>query len=165
MKDGHPLNSHLEMRQTTSSSKPYVLYEQKLNWVGQAKKSLSLSHWYPGSGVVLDCIDSWSLHPYLLRNTSFIPLRYQRWSSSKQPSWNFSNNFFQPIYSPEQKLDGRHHGPQGQGQRSNIEFTCKCISSLTFWRSNFKLCKCIGPMMLRILGNISCDIGLKFMVK
>ena len=28
--------------------------------------SLSLSHWYPGSGVVLDCIDSWSLHPYLL---------------------------------------------------------------------------------------------------
>ena len=29
--------------------------------------SLSLSHWYPGSGVVLDCIDSWSLHHYLLQ--------------------------------------------------------------------------------------------------
>ena len=28
--------------------------------------SLSLSHRYPWSGVVLDCIDSWSLHPYLL---------------------------------------------------------------------------------------------------
>ena len=28
--------------------------------------NLSLSHWYPGSGVVLDCIDSRSLHPYLL---------------------------------------------------------------------------------------------------
>ena len=28
--------------------------------------SLSLSHWYPGSGVVLDCIISWSLQPYLL---------------------------------------------------------------------------------------------------
>ena len=28
--------------------------------------SLSLSHWDPGSGVVLDCIDSWSLNPYLL---------------------------------------------------------------------------------------------------
>ena len=27
--------------------------------------NLSLSHWYPGSGVVLDCIDSWSLHHYL----------------------------------------------------------------------------------------------------
>ena len=26
--------------------------------------SLSLSHWYPGSGVVLDCIVSWSLQPY-----------------------------------------------------------------------------------------------------
>ena len=31
--------------------------------------SLSLSHWYLGSGVVLDCINSWSLHPYLLWNT------------------------------------------------------------------------------------------------
>ena len=31
--------------------------------------SLSLSHWYPRSGVVLDCIDSWSLHPYLLSST------------------------------------------------------------------------------------------------
>ena len=29
--------------------------------------SMSLSHWYPGSGVVLDCINSGSLHPYLLR--------------------------------------------------------------------------------------------------
>ena len=28
--------------------------------------SLSLFHWYPRSGVVLDCIDSRSLHPYLL---------------------------------------------------------------------------------------------------
>ena len=28
--------------------------------------SLSLSHWYPGSGVVLDCIDVQSLHPYFL---------------------------------------------------------------------------------------------------
>ena len=28
--------------------------------------SLLLSHWYSGSCVVFDCIDSWSLHPYLL---------------------------------------------------------------------------------------------------
>ena len=27
---------------------------------------LSLSHWYPGSGVVLDCIDSCSLPSFLL---------------------------------------------------------------------------------------------------
>ena len=33
--------------------------------------SLSLSHWYPGSGVVLVCIDSWSLHPYLLFKLMF----------------------------------------------------------------------------------------------
>ena len=28
--------------------------------------SLSLSHWYPGSGMVVDCIDSRYLHSYLL---------------------------------------------------------------------------------------------------
>ena len=32
--------------------------------------SLSLSHWYPWSGAVLDCIDSWSLHPYLLKKAT-----------------------------------------------------------------------------------------------
>ena len=42
--------------------------------------SLSLSHWYPGSGVVLDCIDSWSLHPYLL-------LIYLKWAVT----WDFYN--------------------------------------------------------------------------
>ena len=36
--------------------------------------SLSHSHWYPGSGVVLDCIDSWSLRLYLLRNYTVIHL-------------------------------------------------------------------------------------------
>ena len=33
--------------------------------------SLSLSQWYPGSGVVLDCIDSWPLLSYLL-STVFV---------------------------------------------------------------------------------------------
>ena len=31
--------------------------------------SFKLSHWYPRSGVVLDCIDSWPLHLYLIINT------------------------------------------------------------------------------------------------
>ena len=38
--------------------------------------NLSLSHWYPGSGVVLDCIDSWSLHPYLLWLHRFLILAF-----------------------------------------------------------------------------------------
>ena len=38
--------------------------------------SLSLSRWYPGSGVVFDCIDSWSLHPYLLRQMLQIQIRW-----------------------------------------------------------------------------------------
>ena len=42
--------------------------------------SLSLSHWYPGSGVVLDCIVSWSLQPYLL---SCKPNIYVSWSTSE----------------------------------------------------------------------------------
>ena len=37
-------------------------------WLAFVVSTVSLlrSHWYPGSGVVLDCIDSRSLHPYLL---------------------------------------------------------------------------------------------------
>ena len=34
--------------------------------------NLSLSHWYLGSGVVLDCIDFESLHHYLLFKYAFI---------------------------------------------------------------------------------------------
>ena len=45
--------------------------------------SLSLSHWYPGSGVVLDCIDSWSLHHYLL-----LLLRYKTF----QLKWTRNEN-------------------------------------------------------------------------
>ena len=48
--------------------------------------SLSLSHWYPGSGVVLDCIDSWSLHHYLLFLTQMfkkIPI----WILEKKSTW------------------------------------------------------------------------------
>ena len=37
--------------------------------------SLSLSHWYPGSGVVLNWIDSLSLHPYLLRYETDDPIK------------------------------------------------------------------------------------------
>ena len=51
--------------------------------------SLSLSHWYPWSGVVLDCIDSWSLQPYLLSsNTCLDPLKNRSCEASIQ-CWAF----------------------------------------------------------------------------
>ena len=34
--------------------------------------SLLLSHWYPGSGVVLDCMDSLSLPSFLLFSSGFL---------------------------------------------------------------------------------------------
>ena len=62
--------------------------------------NLSLSHWYPGSGLVLDCIDSWSLHPYLLsyhifilnnRKTAYKWLLNNPYSKRKQgcPVWSY----------------------------------------------------------------------------
>ena len=74
--------------------------------------SLSLSHWYPGSGVVLDCIDSWSLHPYLLRwRQSWKPLfeiilkfgqRCLRYSLSflEDSALHTSCNINRPIFRP-----------------------------------------------------------------
>ena len=41
--------------------------------------SLSLSHWYPGSGMVLGCIDSWSLHHYLLLQLPLRTFTVNRW--------------------------------------------------------------------------------------
>ena len=51
--------------------------------------SLSLSHWYPGSGVVLDCIDSWSLHPYWIWSTSELRVRLAPWNRFKPSSKTF----------------------------------------------------------------------------
>ena len=41
--------------------------------------SLLLSHWYPGSGVVLDCINSWSLLPYLLLHNHNISFSWEEY--------------------------------------------------------------------------------------
>ena len=40
-----------------------------------------------------------------LRISKIFPLRYQRLSWTKQPSWNSSNNIFKPIFSLEKKID------------------------------------------------------------
>ena len=51
--------------------------------------SFSLSHWYPGSDVVLDCIDSGSLHTYFVDErspTSIRPLQTCLHSKSV-PAW------------------------------------------------------------------------------
>ena len=42
--------------------------------------SLLLSHWYPGTGVLLDCIDSWPLHPYLLSYLKWVGV-FQKYDS------------------------------------------------------------------------------------
>ena len=42
--------------------------------------------------------------------------------------------------------------------RSNNIFSCKSIFSLTVGCSDIKLCWCIGHMLWRVLGNISCDL-------
>ena len=53
---------------TWRRSYPFVMYGETHLTVSLSQDivSFSLSNWYPVSGVVLDCIDSWSLHPYLL---------------------------------------------------------------------------------------------------
>ena len=64
--------------------------------------SLSLSHWYPGSGVVLDCIDSWSLQPYLLcvgwtmiklpGNVASVPIAVHSWACLGWPMIKLPGN-------------------------------------------------------------------------
>ena len=40
-------------------------------------------------------------------------------------------------------------------------FFCKCSLSLTIGHSNFKLYRCIGHIMLKVLSNILCDLDPK----
>ena len=49
--------------------------------------------------------------------------------------------------------------------RSNKVFSCRSVSSLTVGRINFKLYRCIGHMMKRVLGNFLCDLDTKLKVK
>ena len=50
---------------------------------------LSLSHWYPRSAVVLDCIDSWSLPSFFLCQTSD-PLAHQNGCDRIFKIWSFT---------------------------------------------------------------------------
>ena len=49
--------------------------------------SLSLSHWYPWSVVVLDCIDSWSLHPYFLCTLMELSVEYLKFWGYAWYAW------------------------------------------------------------------------------
>ena len=61
--------SHSSRLLSPAFSSLYVYFRPKLQTI-RAQIRLMLN-WYPGSGVVLDCIDSWSLHPYLLCSLCF----------------------------------------------------------------------------------------------
>ena len=64
----------------------------------------------------------------------------------------------------------RSHDVEGAGlyfvtlmSRSNTVFSFKCISK-TVGHSSFKLCRCIAHMMLRVLGQFSCNLDSKVKV-
>ena len=73
--------------------------------------SLSLSHWYPGSIVVLDCIDSWSLHPYLLLHLRVLKkLQTKLW-------YTFGTLTLNPRLTKLRKFSGwQFAGPVGDGE-------------------------------------------------
>ena len=75
--------------------------------------SLSLSHWYPGSGVVLDCIDSWSLHPSLLWLCVCIAESYVLHTNSQRNIWVvFNENLtrqIRRIYIPRRRVIWEKH--------------------------------------------------------
>ena len=59
--------------------------------------SLPLSHWYPGSSVVLDCIDSWSLHPYLLCHILFFQTLVNAFNVNFYIKMGWTFNFIQKL--------------------------------------------------------------------
>ena len=93
--------------------------------------SLLLSHWYPGLCVVLDCIDSWSLHPYLLSCMwwflVFLSLSHSvSWVRCGTGLYRFLIfAFFLTLIGPAVRThpvscygQGQHQGCHGQGKSS-----------------------------------------------
>ena len=75
--------------------------------------SLSLSHWYPGSGVVLDCIDSWSLYPYswpsfVVSNCEFATFQLVSWV--RCGTWLYRFLIFVPLLAMTISGNFKHFG-------------------------------------------------------
>ena len=115
--DGHALNSHLEILQTTSSRPYFLLSKNLMVGISQISRMLKSLHSDTNDGHALN-----SLHGILQTTSSklyallrliigkILPFRYQRWPWTKQPSWNSTNNIFQLIFSLEQKIDSSLQG-------------------------------------------------------
>ena len=112
IKNGHALNSHLGILQTTSSE-PYVLLGKTLMvGISQLSQMLKSLHSDTNDGHAINSLQgvlqttSSKLNALLrLRIFKIFPLRYQRLSWTKQPSSNSSNNIFKPLFSLEKKID------------------------------------------------------------
>ena len=90
--------------------------------------SLSLSHWYPGSGVVLDCIDSWSLHHYLLLEETFIMIYMHLCLISCKWFANF--------------ISRRQKAPQARTMRGSKKFFSEGVQ---LWQSFFVVVFLVDP--------------------
>ena len=116
---------------------------------GMTSVSLSLSHWYPGSGVVLDCIDSWSLQPYLLSynlgyRSESILLAVVLWNCTKIKPQQHISVFFS-VTSP------LIWGPRVHWCVNQSKLSCPCWMFTLLWFS----------FALNISGN-TCLANLKF---
>ena len=103
--------------------------------------SLSLSYWYPGPGVVLDCIDSWYLHPYLLldqwynlgvKGHSQIYLKAIVWLNTRTTltlfDWGCSNlAHWLPMVRKFQRLSNHRYDLETKGQ---VQIFLKSVYSL-----------------------------------
>ena len=88
---------------------------------------LSLSHWYPESGVVLDCIDSWSLPSFLLKARNFFICEYFSFYGQlkfcAQLSWAWKKFYHLEAWSSS--VEGK---TQGQNKMLvNIIFICMVL--------------------------------------
>ena len=122
IKDCLALNSHFGIFQTSSSSKPYILFSRNLmegfmqhgdsetanHLICISKKCLALySHFgilqtssssKPSILLSRNLIEGFMQHGDS-ETAKIIPFAYQRLSSTKQPFWNSSTNiFFQTIF-------------------------------------------------------------------
>ena len=98
--------------------------------------SLSLSHWYPVSVMVLDCIESWSLHPYLFflkairSNVYFTVFSFYFCFRASKTRNSFGVRDVNPLKFEIPKR------VTWQTMKTQITYTCTCLRKRCFIRVN-----------------------------
>ena len=87
---------------------------------------LSLFHWYPGSGVVLDCIDSWSLPFFLLCRRYGLDTKFERLMDGQKQIFSLQTSLW-PVWTNKQMIVEAYFKSQTSADFNLLVMLFQCL--------------------------------------